>query len=87
MPAHCQATRSRATSQAAAVSSTVRLSATSRTTSPYSRTPRVRPVAVGRIQWARLTTMNGRSSSHRAREALPEVSPDQQYASATGSSR
>ena len=28
---------------------------------------------LGRIQWARLTTMNGSSSSHRAREPLPEV--------------
>lgn len=69
------------------MSSTVRLSATSRTKTPYSRTARVRPVAVGRIQWARLTTMNGRSSSHSAREPFPEVRPDQQYASATGSSR
>ncbi len=29
--------------------------------------------------------MNGRSSNHSAREPLPEVRPDQQYASATGS--
>ena len=77
-PAHCQATRSRATSQAAAVSSTVRLSATSRTSTPYSRTARVRPLAVGRIQWARLTTMNGSSRSQSAREPLPEVRLDQQ---------
>ncbi|GGL86195.1 hypothetical protein GCM10010129_32280 [Streptomyces fumigatiscleroticus] len=73
VPAHCQAARSRATSQAAAVSSTVRLSAASRTSSPYRRTVRLRPGAAGRIQWARLTTMKGSSNSHRARVPLPEV--------------
>ncbi len=40
--------------------------------------------ASGRIQCARLTTMNGRSSSHRAREALPEVRLHHTYASGTG---
>ncbi len=40
---------------------------------PVQADLRVRPCAVGRIQWARLTTMNGRSSSHRARVPLPEV--------------
>lgn len=81
VPAHCQARRSSATSQAAAISSRVRLSARTRTRTPYVRTAHgAGPVAgaAGRAQWARLTTMKGRSSNHRAREPLPEVSRDQQ---------
>lgn len=80
-PAHCQANRSSATSQAAAISSTVRLSARIRTSTPYVRTSRAAGSAAGvagRAQWARLATMKGRSSSHSARAPLPEVSRDQQ---------
>lgn len=87
VPAHCQAVRSRATSQTAATSSTVRVRAASRTSSPYRRTVRVLPRAVGRIQWARLTTMKGSSTSHRARLPLPEVRLHQTYASGTGPPR
>lgn len=73
VPAHCQAVRSRATSQAAATSSTVRVSPAGRTSRPYRRTVRVRPRVAGRIQCARLTTMKGSSNSHRALVPLPEV--------------
>ncbi len=84
VPAHCQAVRSSATSQAAATSSTIRVSPVSRTRSPYVRTRCRRWREVGRIQWARLTTMKGSSRSHRAREPLPEVRLHQTYASGTG---
>lgn len=84
VPAHCQAVRSRATSQAAATSRTVRVRPARRTRRPYSRTVPGRLRAVGRIQWARLTTMNGSSNSHRARVPLPEVRLHQTYASRTG---
>ncbi len=68
-PAHCHAVRSSATSQAAAISSTVRLRARSRTSTPYMRTVLVRPRVVGCIQWVRLATMKGSRSSHSARAA------------------
>ena len=85
-PAHCQAVRSSATSQAAATRSTVRLSARSRTRTPYARALLGMRWPAGSIQWARLTTMKGSSSSHRARVLLPDVSLDQTYASGTGRS-
>ncbi len=67
-PAHCQARRSSATSQAAAISSRVRLRASIRTRTPYVRTARgggASSGTAGRAQWARLTTMNGRSSNQQ----------------------
>ncbi len=80
---HCQTITSITATAAASISVNVKDSAINRSRHTDTAGANRCFVAGGNIQWARLTKMNGRKSSHTARLAGPDVSPPHEYASST----